>query len=158
MNFFRVVLFHPSTMFWFGRYDLFIYRMTLLWLNLYAVISNQIKQRSHLEKLVVWVLGIISRIIIIYVEKISQCFISFQCHSHGNLFISKLGRPVHFDNSHSHLDTKEHLNFFSICFYWLSTLLKYCNGVISAAFPGGGINSFLLNEVSKTIGSFFLHL
>ena len=36
--------------------------------------------------------------------------------------------------------------------------LKYCNGVISAAFSGGGLSSFPLNEVSKTIASFFLHL
>ena len=50
MIFFRVVLFHPSTTLRFGRYNLFIYRMALLWLNLYTVISNQIKQWSHIEK------------------------------------------------------------------------------------------------------------
>ena len=129
MGFFQVLLFYPSTTLCFGRYDLFIYRMTLLCLNLYAGIFNQSKQCSHLEKFVVWVLSIISGIIITYVEKLSQCFTSFHCHSHGNSFISKFGRPArfvlgHFDNSHSNLDTKEHLKFFSIRFYWLSTLLN----------------------------------
>ena len=116
---FWVVLIHPSTTLRFGRHDLFIYRMALLWLNFYAVICNQIKQWSHLKKFVAWVIEIISRTITIYVEKLFQCFIPFQCHSHGHSFILKFGKPVnfvlgHFDNSHSHLDTKKHLNFFSI--------------------------------------------
>ena len=184
MNFCRVLLFHPATMLRFGWYDLFVYRMTLVWVNLYVVISNETKTWSHPEKFAVWVFCIISMIIIIYLEKISQCFLPFQCHSHGNCFISKFAGPVqfvlgHFGNSHSHLGTKEHLNFFSIRFHWFSlcwTLyrfvgwgicskilssqnsLKYYNDVISAAFSNGGLNSFLLNEVSKTIDSFFLHL
>ena len=122
MNIFRVVLFHTSTTLRFGRYDLFIYKINLFWLNLYSVISKQIKQWSHLEKFFFRVLGIIYRINIIYVEKRSQYFMSFQCHSHDNSFITKFGRSVnfvleHFDNSHRHLDTKEHHNFFSIRFY-----------------------------------------
>ena len=60
---FWVVQIHPSTTLRFGRHDLFIYRMALLWLNFYAVICNQIKQWSHLETFVVWVIEIISRII-----------------------------------------------------------------------------------------------
>ena len=114
----------------FGLYCWFVHLQNDFSLaQFYAVISNQIKPWSHLEKFVVWVLEIISRIIIIYVETLSQCIIPFQSHSHGNSFISKFGRPVHFvlghfDNSQSHLDTKEHLSFFSIPFYWLSTSLN----------------------------------
>ena len=161
-----------------------MYRMTLVWVNLFVVISNETKTWSHPEKFFVWVFCIISMIIIIYLEKISKCFLPFQCHSHGNSFIPKFGGPVqfvlgHFDNSHSHLGTKEHLNFFTIRFHWLllcwtlyrfvrwgicskilssQNSLKYCNDAISTAFSNGGLNSFLLNEVSKTIGSFFLHV
>ena len=49
--------------------------------------------------------------------------------------------------------------WWAICSRVLSSQnsLKYCYGVISAAFSGGGLNSFPLNEISKTISSFFLH-
>ena len=50
--------------------------------------------------------------------------------------------------------------WWAICSRILSSQnsLEYCSGVISAAFFGGGLNYFPLNKVSKTIGSFFLHL
>ena len=169
----------------FGLYCWFVHLQNDFSLaQFYAAISNQIKQWSHLEKFVVWVLGIISRIIIIYVEKLSQCIIPFQSHSHGNSFISKFGRPVHFVWDILTIaiviwilkNTSVSLAFlfidFPLCwtlyrFVWLAICsrilpsensLKYCNGVISAALSGGGLSYFPLNEVSKTIASFFLHL
>ena len=96
--------------------------MTLIWLNLYAVISNQIKQWSHLEKfcrLSSW--DYFENHYHLRGETFSMLH-TVSVHSHGNLFISRFERPVHFllghfDNSHSDLDAKEHLHFFSIRFY-----------------------------------------
>ena len=166
MIFFRVVLFHPSTTLRFGRYNLFIYRMALLWLNLYTVISNQIKQWSHIEKfeflglfrewlsftwrnLLVsyhfsviametrsyWNTGkqyifywdILTIAVVIWIPKNTSIYLAF-------VFIDF---PLCW--------TLYSFVWWAICSSILSSQnsLKYCNDVISAAFCGSGLNSFL---------------
>ena len=137
-----------------------------------------------LKSFVVWVLGIISRIITIYVEKLSQCCILFQCIVMATCSYRDLRDQCIFYWDILTIaiviwmpkNTSISLAFvfidFPLCWtlyrfvWWVicsrilpsQSNLKYCNGVISASFFGGRLNSFPLNGVPKTVGSFSLHL